>query len=100
MLDQMRRQTEDIVRYYGELNRRIANAGMESIPRLLEVSKQIELAVAEIGAHELSWVTEEIKRLLDELVRMDAQIQRIRELKSVLDGAPEQDEHLRRRSAI
>jgi len=45
MLDQMRRQTEDIVRYYGELNRRIANAGMDGIPKLLELSTQLEMAL-------------------------------------------------------
>ncbi len=100
MLDQMRRQTEDIVRYYGELNRRIANAGMDGIPKLLEVSTQLELALGEIGAHELTWVADEIKRLLDELVRMDSQLQRLRELKMMFEGAPDQEEPARRRSAI
>ena len=100
MLDQMRRQTEDIVRYYGELNRRIANAGMDGIPKLLELSTQLEMALGEIGAHELQWVADEIKRLLDELVRMDSQLQRVRELKMLLEGAPEHEEPARRRSAV
>jgi len=100
MLDQMRRQTEDIVRYYGELNRRIANTGMDGIPKLLELSTQLEMALSEIGAHELQWVADEIKRLLDELVRMDSQLQRLRELKMLLEGAPEQEEPARRRSAV
>jgi hypothetical protein len=100
MLDQMRRQTEDIVRYYGELNRRIANAGMDGIPKLLELSTQLEMALGEIGAHELQWVADEIKRLLDELVRMDSQLQKVRELKMLLEGAPEHEEPARRRSAV
>lgn len=100
MLDQMRRQTEDIVRYYGELNRRIAHAGMDGIPKLLELSTQLELALGEIGAHELQWVADEIKRLLDELVRMDSHLQRVRELKMLLEGAPEHEEPARCRSAV
>jgi hypothetical protein len=100
MLDQMRRQTEDIIRYYGELNRRIANSGMEGIGHLLAVSKQVEIAVAEVAPQELEWIGSEIKRLLDRLVQMDTQLQRLRELKAVLDGGFEHDEAPRKRSAL
>ena len=99
MLDQMRRQTEDIVRYYGELSRRISANGVQGIPQLLELAKQIEGAVADVGAEELLWVGAEIKRLLDELVHMDAQLQRLRELKLVLGQQPE-SEPSRRRSSL
>lgn len=99
MLDQMRRQTEDIIRYYGELNRRISGSGMEGIPHLLELAKQIETAIADVGTQELSWVGAEIKQLLDQLVHMDAQLQRLRELKIVLGQQPE-NEQPRRRSSV
>lgn len=94
----MRRQTEDIIRYYGELSRRVSSAGMENIPKLLEISTQLERAVAEVAPQELQWVGGEIKRLLDELVRMDSQLQRLRELKLLIDGAPEQDDPIRKRA--
>jgi ubiquinone biosynthesis protein UbiJ len=100
MPDPLRRQTEDIIRYYGELNRRVAQAGMESIPRLLEVEKQLEMTVAEIAPQELAWATDEIRRLLDELVRMDSQLQRLRDLKEVIDGNPGRDEQGRRRPSL
>jgi len=99
MLDQMRRQTEDIVRYYGELGRRISANGVQGIPQLLELAKQVEAAVAEVGAEEFVWVGAEIKRLVDELVRMDAQLQRLRELKLALGQQPE-SEPSRRRSSL
>jgi hypothetical protein len=99
MLDQMRRQTEDIVRYYGELSRRVTVSGIEGIPHLLELAKQVESAVADVGAEELSWIGTEIKQLLDQLVRMDAQLQRLRELKMVLGQQPE-SEPARRRSSL
>jgi hypothetical protein len=99
MPDHLRRQTEDIIRYYGELNRRVANAGMESIPNLIEVQKQLELAVAEVATQELNWVGDEMRRLLDELVEMNGKLQRLRELKTTINGLPgEQDDSGRRRS--
>jgi hypothetical protein len=98
MPDRMRRQTEDIIRYYGELNRRVANAGMESLTRLLEVHRQLEMAVAEVGSEELDWVSDEMKRLLDELVQMDAKLQKLRELKMMMNGVPASDDNARRRS--
>ena len=99
MLDQMRRQTEDIIRYYGELSRRVAGNGMEGIPHLLELAKQVETALADVGTQELNWISAEIKQLLDQLVHMDAQLQRLRELKMVLDQQPD-GEQGRRRSSI
>ncbi len=97
MFDQMRRQTEDVVRYYGELNRRFAGSGVDGIPRLLELSQQIEAAMNAVGAQELEWLGTEIKQLLDRLVQMDAQLQRLRDLKAALEGVSEQREsqHLR-----
>ena len=98
VVDRMRRQTEDIVRYYGELNRRVSSAGMDGIPKLLELSTQLERAVAEVASQELEWVGAEIKRLLDQLVQMDSQLQRLRELKMQLDGAPDSEDPTRKRS--
>jgi hypothetical protein len=98
MLEQMRRHTEDIIRYYGELNRRIAANGVEGIPHLLELAKQIETAVADVGAEELAWIGTEIRQLLDQLVQMDAQLQRLRELKMLLAQQPDAEQGRRRSS--
>jgi len=99
MLEQMRRHTEDIIRYYGELSRRVSGSGVDGIPQLLELAQQLETAVADVGAEELSWIGTEIKQLLDELVRMDAQLERLRELKALLT-APADAEQGRRRSSL
>lgn len=98
MLEKMRRHTEDIIRYYGELSRRVATTGVEGIPHLLELAKQIETAMADVGAEELDWVGTEIKQLLDQLVQMDAELQRLRELKMVLLQQPELEQGRRRSS--
>jgi len=99
MLEQMRRRTEDIIRYYGELSRRVSTKGVDGIPQLLELAKQLETAVADVGAEEITWVGAENKQLLDQLVRMDAQLEHLRELKTLLTQ-PQEIEQGRRRSSL
>ncbi len=77
MLEQMRRRTEDIIRYYGELSRRVSTKGVDGIPQLLEL----------------------VKQLLDQLVRMDARLEHLRELKTLLTQ-PQEIEQGRRRSSL
>ena len=89
MLERMRRQTEDIVRYYGEIDRRIASTGTEGVVGLLTMSRQLETAIAVIGSQEIAWVVSEVRRLLDELVLIDAQLERLRQLKLAIgDDGP------------
>ena len=77
----MRRQTEDIIRYYGEIDRRIASTGTDGVAGLLTMSRQLESAIAAVGSQEIEWVVSEVRRLLDQLVQIDAQLERLRQLK-------------------
>src|SRR5262245_51400012 len=86
MAEQMRRQTEDLIRYYGELDRRVANAGMEGIAGLLMASQHVEAALGVMASQELEWMVRELRTLLERLVRMDSQLQQLRALKTVLAG--------------
>ena len=93
----MRRRTEDIVRYYGELSRRLASTGIDGIAQLLEVQKQLEMAMAEVAPQELDWIADELRRVLDELVEMDAKLQSLRELKMMVNGVGSDGNGLRTR---
>jgi hypothetical protein len=84
MSDEMRRQTEDVIRYYGELDRRVANTGMDGIAGLLTVSQHVETALSVVAPQELEWMMRELRMLLERLVRMDSQLQALRALKMVL----------------
>jgi hypothetical protein len=53
MVERMRRQTEDIIRYYGEIDRRVSLAGMNGVVGLLEVAQQMEATLAVVGSEEL-----------------------------------------------
>jgi hypothetical protein len=87
MVEEMRRQTEDLIRYYGELDRRVAHTGMEGITGLLEVSQHVQTALDAVSAQELEWMVAEVRSLLDRLVRMDAQLGELRALKLLLAEA-------------
>lgn len=84
MVEDMRRQTEDIIRYYGEIDRRVAHTGLDGIPGLLEMSHHIESALGVIASQELEWMMSEVRGLLDRLVRMDSQLEALRALKASL----------------
>ena len=99
MVEQMRRQTEDIIRYYGEIDRRVANAGMEGLVGLIEVSQRMEAAISVVASQELDWVVSELRTLLERLVRMDSQLQGLRALKVVLASNAETGDPARRLAA-
>lgn len=82
MVEDMRRQTEDIIRYYGEIDRRVAHTGLDGIPGLLAMSHHIEAALAVVASQELEWMMTEVRGLLDRLVRMDSQLEALRALKA------------------
>ena len=84
MSEQLRRRAEDVVRYYGEIDRRLAGTGMEGIAGLLIVSQHVESALAVVGSHELELMVREVRALVERLVRIDSDLQRIRNLKTLL----------------
>jgi len=84
MLDRLRRRTEDIIRYYGEIDRRIAGTGTDGVPGLIEMSRQLETAMAVVATQEIDWVVCEVRQLLDQLVHIDSQLQRLRHLKTAI----------------
>ena len=90
MVEDMRRQTEDIIRYYGEIDRRVAHTGLDGITGLLAMSHQIESALGVVASQELEWMMSEVRSLLDRLVRMDSRLQELRALKASFgdDGEP------------
>jgi len=85
----IRRETEELVRYYGELVRRLGQSGVRDVPDLLALSERLSRALEAVSRQEIGWVTEQVQRLIEALVRMDADLDALRRLKSTLSTAPE-----------
>jgi len=77
----IRREAEELVRYYGELVRRFGQNGVRDIPELLGLYEQLSRALEAVSRQELGWVTDQAERLIGELVRMDASLDALRRLK-------------------
>ena len=84
----IRREAEELVRYYGELGRRISQKGVRDVADLLSLYEQLRRALDAVSRQEISWAVEQTERLVEHLVHMDANLQALRRLKGVLNGLP------------
>ena len=82
----IRRETEELVRYYGELVRRLGQSGVRDVPDLLALSERLSRALEAVSRQEIGWVTEQVQRLIEALVRMDSNLDALRRLKGVLSA--------------
>ena len=80
----IRRETEELMRYYGELVRRLTQNGVRGVPDLLALHDQIRRAVDAFSRQEIGWAAEQTQRLVEALVRMDANLSALRRLKAAL----------------
>jgi hypothetical protein len=81
----VRRETEELMRYYSELVRRLPQNGVRDVAELVELFEQLRRAVDAIGGQEIVWATEQTQRLVQALVRMDANLAALRRLKAAFE---------------
>jgi hypothetical protein len=84
----IRREAEELVRYYGELGRRISQKGVRDVADLLSLYEQLRRALDAVSRQEIAWAVEQTERLVEHLVHMDANLQALRRLKGLLGGLP------------
>src|SRR5262245_4379084 len=84
----IRREAEELARYYSELVRRLPQHGVRDVAELLALYEQVRGAVTAISRQEIAWAAEQTERLVKELVHMDATLQALRRLKTALDLLP------------
>ena len=87
----IRREADDLIRYYGELVRRLEQTGVRDIGELLALYERIGRAIDAISTQEIGWVAEQAQRLIGELVRMNSNLDALRLLKTALGGADQRD---------
>lgn len=87
----IRREAEELSRYYSELVRRISQKGVRDVADLLALYEQLRRALDAVSRQEIGWAVEQTDRLVEQLVHMDANLQALRRLKGVLGGLPAVD---------
>ena len=78
------REAEQLVRYYGELVRRLSQSGVRDVADLLALYERLGRALDAVSRQEIGWVTEQVQRLIEALVRMDSNLDALRRLKMTL----------------
>ena len=89
MTSDIRREAEELVRYYAELGRRLSQNGVRDVAELLGLFEQLQRAVGAVTAQEIGWAAEQVQALVQRLVRMDSNLQALRRLKTELGQAPD-----------
>jgi len=83
------RESEELLRYCGELDRRIGEGGIADISSLLELSEQLERALNAVSEQEILWAEERAKGLIEELRAVSESLEAMRQLKARLGSVQE-----------
>jgi len=84
----IRREADELVRYYGELVRRLGQSGVRDVAELLALHERLSRALEAVSRQELGWVAEQTQAMIGELVRMDSNLEALRRLKTALALLP------------
>ena len=85
MSNDVQREADELWRYYTELGRRLAQAGVKDVPDLLGLYEQLRRALEAVSAQEIQWALEQAERLIQSLVRMDSDLQALKALKAGME---------------
>jgi len=85
MSRELREQTSEVLRVYGEIDRRVSASGVDGINGLLELHGRLERALREVSAKEVEWALDRIKGVLDEMIRVDSELRRLQRILVALD---------------
>src|SRR2546428_9681578 len=83
------REAEELVRYYGELVRRLGQSGVRDVADLLALYERLGRALEAVSRQEIGWGTGQGQRLIEAPVRMDSNLDALRRLKKTLSPPPE-----------
>lgn len=85
-MEDMMRQTDAVLRFAGEVNRRMSEAGVSGVEGLVSLYDQLRSALGKVSQQELDWATAEVTRVLETLKRLADELKHLQALKSALDG--------------
>ena len=84
-MDEMVRQTDQLINFTREVNRRIADSGISGVEGMVALYDQLRGALAKVTPQELEWAQGEVTRVLETLRRLSDELSHLAALKAVLD---------------
>lgn len=85
--EQMRRQTDEVIRLYGEILRRLSNQGMRGIVELAELHERVCRAALTVALPEVDYALAQIGELVERLAELGQRLARLGEIKQALLGS-------------
>jgi hypothetical protein len=83
-MDEMVRQTDQLITFTREINRRIGESGISGVDGLVALYDQLRSALARVSPQELEWAQGEVNRLLESLKRLSDELAHLAALKTAL----------------
>ncbi len=84
-MDEMVHQTDQLINFTREVNRRIADSGISGVEGMVALYDQLRGALAKVTPQELEWAQGEVTRVLESLRRLSEELAHLAALKAVLD---------------
>ena len=80
-MEDLRKQANDLLVFYGKMQNRLSQAGVNDTGSLVSMFKQLERGLDAVALEELDPALQEVTRLIDSLNRMHGDLRVLRELK-------------------
>src|SRR5215470_12867805 len=80
-MEDLRKQANDLLVYYGKMQNRLAQAGVNDTNGLVMMFAQLQRGLDAVAFEELDPAIQEVNRLVESLTRMQADLQVMKELK-------------------
>jgi len=81
----MLEQAEAVLRFSGELQRRMSEVGVEGISGVMSLYAQLRSALEKVSHDELDWAAAEVNRVLESLTKISDEVRRLKGLKLSLE---------------
>jgi hypothetical protein len=85
-MEQMLEQAEAVLRFSGELQRRMSEVGVEGVAGVMSLYAQLRSALEKVSHDELDWASAEVSRVVERLNKISDELGRLKALKTSLEA--------------
>lgn len=83
-MEEMLRQTDQIISFTADINRRMAESGVTGVEGLVALYDQLRNALGKISGQEIEWAQGEVNRIMDRLKKLSEELTHLSALKNAL----------------
>jgi len=81
-MEQMLEQAEAVLRFSGDLQKRMVEVGVEGVGGAIGLYTQLKNALEKVSYEELEWAAGEVERVMEGLRKIGEEIEKLRSLKA------------------